>query len=71
MAVAGEAVDLHRGFAELGEADDGYLAAFYEHIETDDHESDHCKGDGEDREGGEEFAEEIELGSSDDGEEGP
>lgn len=57
--------------AGSGEAGEGELAAFYEHVEANGYAGDCRKGDGKDGEGRQEFAEEIELRSGDDGEEAP
>ena len=50
MGIAWDARDLKYRLVNGREAGDGSLATFYEHVETDDYESDRCKGYCENRE---------------------
>jgi len=58
---AAHAGDGHNGLAESCQARDGQLAGFLEHVKRHNQEGNYRKPDGENREGGEQLANEVEL----------
>jgi len=67
----GNAGHVDDGVAEGGDARDGQFAGFLQHVEAHDNKGERGKADGEDGEGGQEFANDVELRQRYDGQESP
>jgi hypothetical protein len=67
----GDAGHVHDGLAKGGKARDGQLPGLLQHVQAGDDEGDRREGDSEQGECGNEFANEIDLGRDDNGQEPP